>query len=269
MSHMRLFILMALAAISIPSAYGGEHRVLCEKVTASTHVFEAQFKVRGTYPQSLKSKGYPPAPKTIKAMSNSGRITRVFKGPLTVGTRWKSDWPQHIPVGGQSVRAWERLMKRRTFRRLVFLEKTKEGVRSSAWAEGSAACGSRDTDHRSWCPGYAKYTERVIACLRLNDIQPDASLLNQVVGFCLGRSSVAQRRAYRFLVKSTTHAQWAELRIRSSLNARAHRKIIESTAVQPAAKTQLNWPPSRRNRPELKAYTRGPWIACPVVAFFP
>ena len=141
---------------------------LCEKVKASEHVIEVQFSVKERYPESARQKGWPPPETVLKRVRRTGRVTQVFKGNLEPGSAWNAHWLTGFTAGGQSVQAWDRLFRRRRFSQVFFLEKVsgnEERWRSAGYAEESAPCGGADSNHRSWCPGYAEYKAAVLACL--------------------------------------------------------------------------------------------------------
>ncbi len=166
---MSRFLMSVVVMVSLwPfTSQAGEHRELCEKVKLSHHVVEIEFRVNAPYPESARKKRWGPPESSLNRIKRTGRVTQVFKGDLSVGDPWNSRWKLRLSAGGR-VAEWEAFFRRKRFRRVVFLVKpdSDEGRwRSPGWAEESAGCGGTDSNHRSWCAGYADYTSAVLACI--------------------------------------------------------------------------------------------------------
>lgn len=157
-----LWAIVLLSVILIPATtLAGEQRPLCTKVTSADLVFEMRFTVRGSY---RTTRGRPPAPRLLARTLRTGRVTRVFKGRLRPGTRWKKAFGV---FRNSSVAWWKQLYRRKTFARIFYLKKSSSGYSTTGWAEESASCvGSRQwrNSQYSFCPGYASYVAAVARC---------------------------------------------------------------------------------------------------------
>gem|GEM_PF-2642456 len=156
--------------------WAGDHRALCEKVALSHHVIEVEFQIKGRYPKSARAKGWGPPESTLERIKRSGRVVQVFKGDLTVNERWNPQWDVRLSVGRSSVSAWDTFFRQASFRRVVFLQKPSADDgrwETPGWAEESARCGGKDSNHRSWCPGYDIYKAAVVACVSASTTSPE------------------------------------------------------------------------------------------------
>ena len=103
---------MLYLILSLNAVFAGDWRPLCNKVNASSAVVEVEYTIKGKYSDVRQRKGYPPKPTTLKAISETGRITKGLQGQFVVGDPWFGD-VEFLP-GGSSVSDWKRLFKRQS-----------------------------------------------------------------------------------------------------------------------------------------------------------
>jgi len=144
------------------SAWAGEHRALCEKVSAADLVYQMEFEQVGRSPDKARSKQWAPPEAELLKTAQTGKVTESFKGELPIGSPWISGYGIGFQMSG-GVQRWDQFFRQQTFSKIYFLKQTEHGYTTTAWAEESAGCGS--SEHWSWCPGFTALKTRIHACL--------------------------------------------------------------------------------------------------------
>ena len=157
-----LFFFLLLSTITV---YAGDHKALCQKSAEADLVFEIQFTVRGHYPEKYLNKGWAPPDSILMETAKTGKITRVFKGPLQSGDPWREAYGIFFRQGA-SVKKWSAFFNRETFSMVAFLKRKGDRYETTGWAEETAGCSI--SPHYSWCSDYAAYKEKVQKCLGVN-----------------------------------------------------------------------------------------------------
>jgi hypothetical protein len=270
---MRYLGLLSFSYLLLGAAWAGPHRPLCEKAAAADLILEVEFKSRGSYPERHKKRGYPPPTRTRKKTIGTGVVTAVYKGGVKIGDAVKPHWPIHLAPGGQSVRAWSRMLQRKRFRQIIFLEKKGEGYGPASWAEGRADCGSADTDHRSWCAGYDHYKQRLVGCLTaLMNHRLDPSVRVRLQTFCSESGKDLSKAHYRFWFPKSGPISWIEVRdsepLPDGVSALLPTFLVTRSrflqAVETRSKAQgvSTWSPSKVNPPKPVSLSPDDWRPC-------
>ncbi len=144
-------------------AWAGDHLPLCAKAHTAHLVLEVAFTPSGGYSKRLMDKGWGPSERALKMTLATGSILQVLKGSAEPGARVSDAWPIALSPGSPRVPMWKAFFQRKRFRQVVFLRRRGEEWRPVAGAEESAGCES--SAHRSWCPGYRDYLDRLDVCL--------------------------------------------------------------------------------------------------------
>ena len=152
----------------ILSAWAGEHKPLCDKVTEADLVIEVQFTQVAVYPSKHQEREWAPPETELIKTAKTGVVSRVFKGSVANGSPWNPAWGIRFDPGEPSFQEWQKFFALPTFKEIYFLRQSDERFSTTGWAEESAGCGA--SAHRSWCDGYADYQEKIVACL--NKKQP-------------------------------------------------------------------------------------------------
>lgn len=146
------------------SAFGGDHKPLCDKVQESDLVFEIAFVQKGSYPEKQRTKEWAPPPEELSKTAHTGVVARVFKGSLESGSPFNKEWGVHFNPGGNTVEAWDKFFALDAFKQIYFLRAEDGRFTRTGWAEESADCGP-ESNHRSWCSGYDDFQSKILSCL--------------------------------------------------------------------------------------------------------
>lgn len=146
------------------TAFGGDHKPLCDKVIESDLVFEIAFTQKGTYPEKQRTKEWAPPPEELDKTAHTGVVSRVFKGTIESGSSFNKEWGIHFNPGGNTVEAWDKFFALEKFKQIYFLRVEDGRFTGTGWAEESADCGP-NSNHRSWCPGYAEFQAKILSCM--------------------------------------------------------------------------------------------------------
>ena len=149
-------------ALVSQSAAAGDHRAVCDKVAASTHVVEMTFTQTATWSNEYRERGWPPPRAELLKTAMTGRVTEVFKGALAQGVQWDASLGVLFGVSGMA--NWKVFIEQKEFQQVWFIG--PDG-KTTGWAEEAAGCGS--SDRSSWCSGYAEHLQAVRTCLSPTD----------------------------------------------------------------------------------------------------
>ena len=146
---------------NILSGATGDWIPLCEKYQRSDLVFEMAFEVRGEYPQSYRSKKWPPPAQSLKRIASTGKVVRVLKGTLESEMPWEEAFGYPF-YHHASVTYWDAFYRRRSFRMVYFLKESGSAYQGIGGGESTLGCAG--SSHFSWCASYNDFLNQLVSC---------------------------------------------------------------------------------------------------------
>ncbi len=100
---------------------------LQDKIENSELVFEMEFQglSKNFTPAYRAPEGWQVSPQDLHKVLQSGKVTNVLKGNLTVGSPWNKQYP--IANFGNDSQTWNIFYSQKSFKTIVFVPKQKQG----------------------------------------------------------------------------------------------------------------------------------------------